>query len=131
MATNANVSRRGGIRFRTDGTSDLQRAINFTPQVGKSYWVEMKAVAFRTQTGELDEAASYWRQGLFRMASAGSCTLVGAIRTVVTDNEDDAGWQFVLGTNGTLITLDVASEGSPGDWVIFTDIFELDVVNTL
>ena len=129
MATNANVAKRGGIRFRTDGTSDLQRAINFTPGVAKAYWVEYKGVAFRTQNNS--EAASYWRQAIFRVSALGVVTLVGAIRTVVTDNEDSAGWQFVLGTDGTTVTLDVASEGSPGDWVIFTDIFEIDIVNTL
>jgi hypothetical protein len=129
MATNANVALRGGIRFRTDGTSDLQRAINFAPGVAKAYWVEYKAVAFRTQNNS--EAASYWRQAIFRVSALGVVTLVGAVRTVVTDNEDSAGWQFDLGTDGTTITLDVASEGSPGDWVIFTDIFEIDIVNTL
>jgi hypothetical protein len=129
MATNANVAKRGGIRFRTDGTSDLQRALNFTPSAAKAYWVEYKAVAFRTQNDA--EAASYWRQAIFRVSALGVVTLVGAIRTVVTDNEDSAGWQFVLGTDGTTVTLDVASEGSPGDWVIFTDIFEIDIVNTL
>jgi hypothetical protein len=129
MATNANVAKRGGIRFRTDGTSDLQRALNFTPSAAKAYWVEYKAVAFRTQNDA--EAASYWRQAIFRVSALGVVTLVGAVRTVVTDNEDSAGWQFVLGTDGTTVTLDVASEGSPGDWVIFTDIFEIDIVNTL
>ena len=129
MATNANVAKRGGIRFRTDGTSDLQRAINFTPGVAKAYWVEYKGVAFRTQNNS--EAASYWRQAIFRVSALGVVTLVGAVRTVVTDNEDSGGWQFVLGTDGTTVTLDVASEGSPGDWEIFTDIFEIDIVNTL
>ena len=108
MATNANVAKRGGIRFRTDGTSDLQRAINFTPGVAKAYWVEYKGVAFRTQNNS--EAASYWRQAIFRVSALGVVTLVGAVRTVVTDNEDSGGWQFVLGTDGTTITLDVASE---------------------
>lgn len=127
-ATNANVSQRTVIPFRTNGTSDLQRAINFTLRPNKCYWFEVKALAFRTQT--MAEAASYWRQACYRTGAAGTGTLVGAVRTVVTDNEDAGGWLFNVGlsADSTQIIIDVASEGSPVDWRFYTEIYEDDIV---
>lgn len=122
-ATKFNVATRIGVPFRTSN-SDLQRAATFETRSNKVYWVEFKAIAYRTQDNS--QAASYWRQACFRTSATGTITQVGATRTVVTDNEDAGGWQFVLGTAGTNLTLDVAGEGSPCDWLIRSDIQEWD-----
>lgn len=122
-ATQLNVAKRDGVPFRTS-TSDLVRALIFPTRPNKVYWFELKAIAYRTQ--DYSQAASYWRQACYRTNAAGTITQVGSTRTVVTDNEDAGGWQFVIGTSGVNVTLDVAGEGSPCDWLISSDIKEYD-----
>lgn len=123
--TKFNVATRIGVPFRTNN-ADLIRAANFTTRPNKVYWVEFKAIAYRTQDNS--QAYSYWRQACYRTSAAGTVTLVGAVRTVVTDNEDAAGGIFDVVIDGTNIGLNVAAEGTPTDWLIRSDIQEWDSV---
>ena len=123
--TKFNVATRRGIPFRTNN-ADLTPAVTFTTRPSKVYWVEFKAIAMRTQDDS--QAYSYWRQACYRTNSAGTVTLVGAIRTVVTDNEDAAGGLFEIDISGADIRLRVAAEGTPTDWLIDSNIQEWDEV---
>ncbi len=123
-ATKLNVATRDGVVFQTNN-ADLQTAITFPTRTNKVYWVDIKVVAIRTDT--YDEAASYWKQGCFRNDN-GTLTQVGATRDVVTDNEDAGGWQCLLDANSTNIRLRVAGTGNTVNWLISSDIKEMDNV---
>ena len=101
MATLANVLAPAqpdlGPTVATTGATQTVVA-RFRTEPDTAYFVEAKVVAVRTS--DYAAAGTWWRQGCF-LNDGGSLAVVGAIRTVVTDNETTAGYD---------VTLDVATE---------------------
>lgn len=122
MPTQFNVATRDGVVFSTTN-SDLTNAVTFATRVNKLYWFEVKVMAIRTDT--YDQAAQYWLAAAFRN-DGGTLTQVGSTRSVITANEDAAGWIAELYTDGTTIGVRVAGEGNPVRWRIKSDIIEDD-----
>lgn len=123
-ATQFNVATRHGVIFQSNN-SDLQTASTFATRPNKGYFVEFKVVAIRADTFE--QAGTWWRQACFRN-DGGTLTQVGATRTIGTDNEDAAGWIVEVDSSGTTIRIRVAGEGSPVNWLIESNIQEIDAI---
>lgn len=97
----------GVIAQTTDATQTA--ASTFATTNDSSYFVDCKVIA--TETVDHDETGSYWRQATFKN-DGGTLTLVGSVRTVVTDNENTGGWDVTLDASGTSIRVLVTGAAS-------------------
>lgn len=93
----------------TDGTQTTLHTITLADNT--VYWLEAKVLARKTNT-TAGNSATYWRQACYKRTSAGAATLVGAIRTVITDNEDDATWDVTFDTSTNDVRVRVTGAAS-------------------
>lgn len=121
------IARTSVASTTTDGTIATAATFNTA-----SPWGSIASVSFSVfahvlgrQTNGIGETGDYYRTATFRRV-AGTLTIVGAARTVGTDNEDVAGWDVTLDASGDDIRVRVT--GAAGDtvkWLV--DDFEIKV----
>ena len=93
----------GPVVQTTNATQTV--AARFVTKADTAYFFDVKVVAVKTT--DHAAAATYWRQAC-ALNNAGTLSLVGSVRTVVTDNETTAGWDVDIST----ATADVDGDGT-------------------
>lgn len=105
---------RGNLRYFPDGTAWIE-AEKTTTVVGPTALMSIPIPTDSTVTLRVEvaghrrsngDSAGYLRFATFKRIAAGNVTIVGAVATVATQ-EDDAGWDvtFVAGTNEVTIAV--------------------------
>lgn len=111
----------GHLLSTTDATQTV--AFELETQLNTAYFIDLKVLA--TETTDFDETATYWRQACYRN-DGGTVTLVGSIRTVVTDNETTGGWDVTFDISGTKVRALVTGAAATNvRWLVFADVRKL------
>lgn len=112
---------RAGTQWRTDDATQVTGLLIPT-RSDHSYFITVKVLA--TETDDFDEIGTYWRQAAFKN-DGGTLSLVGSVRTVVTDNESTAGWDVTLDASGTDIRVRLTGAAATNiSWLIAPEVIE-------
>lgn len=113
---------RVGTQWRTDDATQVTGLLIPT-RSDHAYFVDVKITA--VQTTDFSEIATYWRQAAFKN-DGGTLSLVGSVRTVVTDNESTAGWDVTLDANSTNIRVRLTGAAATNiTWLISPEVIEV------
>lgn len=105
----------------TDAT--VTTAATFTTRSNNGYLAIAKVVAIGT--ADYAEVSTHWREACFKN-NAGTLTLVGASRTVATDNESTAGWDCSIDASGTDIRVRVTGAAATAiTWKVDLEVHEV------
>lgn len=98
--------RRKGAVLTTDATVTTINTIAIV--ASNTYMLKVKVVARRTggTAGTADDGATYWKSASYT-TKAGTVTLLGAVRNIMTDNEDQAAWDVTFLVSGTNVLIQV------------------------
>lgn len=121
MPATSTYNVKGVYANTTDAT--VTTAATFPTRTNNGYLAIAKVVA--TETDDFDEVGSYWREALFKN-DGGTLTLVGASRTVATDNESTAGWDCSIDASGTDIRVRVTGANATViTWKVDLEVHEV------
>jgi hypothetical protein len=94
---------------RTTTTSNAVTTLATIPIAASyTYLIDVKVTARRTggSAGTADDGATYWRKASYTTKAA-VVTLMGAVQTIGTDTEDQAGWDCTLTISTTNVLVRV------------------------